>query len=111
VRIITNEFGAETYSFDVAQPVRKVGATGPATAMTDIKLEVRSPSSSTSLPKLASAPFKGHMANLPKMRDAVRAWALTRGYETVERPYEVWKAGVDAGFTEGWRVRRVLGGK
>ena len=23
VRIITNEFGAETYSFDVAQPVRK----------------------------------------------------------------------------------------
>jgi hypothetical protein len=99
VRIITNEFGAETYSFDVAQPVRKAGATGPATAMTDIKLEGPVAVVFNEPAKLASAPFKGHMANLPKMRDAVRAWALTRGYETVERPYEVWKAGVDAGFT------------
>ena len=100
VRIITNEFGAESYSFDVAQPVRKIGATGLATALTDIKLDGPVTVVYNEAAKLASVPFTGHMANLPKIRDAVRAWALTRGYETVERPYEVWKAGIDAGFTE-----------
>lgn len=100
VRIITNEFGAETYSFDVAQPVRKAGATGAATALTDIKLEGPVTIAFNEPAKLATAPFKGHMATLPRMRDAVRAWALTRGYETVGRPYEVWNGGIDAGFTE-----------
>lgn len=100
VRIITNDFGAESYSFDVAQPVRKAGATGPATAMTDIKLEGPVTVVFNDPAKLATASFKGHMANLPRMRDAVRGWALTRGFETIDRPYEVWKAGIDAGFTE-----------
>lgn len=100
VRIITNEFGAETYSFDVAQPVRKTGATGAATQLSGIKLEGPVTVAFNEPAKLAGASFKGHMANLPKMRDAVRGWALTRGYETIERPYEVWKAGIDAGFTE-----------
>ncbi len=100
VRIITNEFGAETYSFDVAQSVRKPGATGPATALTDIKLEGPVTAVFNEPVKLAVAPFKGHMANLPKMRDALRGWALTRGFETIQRPYEVWKGGIDAGFTE-----------
>ena len=100
VRIITNEFGAETYSFDVAQPVRKTGATGVATQISGIKLEGPVTVAFNEPAKLAVLPFTGHMANLPRMRDALRAWALTRGYETVERPYEVWKAGIDAGFTE-----------
>jgi len=99
VRIITNEFGAETYSFDVAQPVRKIGETGVATPLS-VKLEGPVTVAFNEPTKLAVVPFKGHMANLPKMRDAVRGWALTRGYETVERPYEAWKAGIDAGFTE-----------
>ena len=100
VRIITNDFGAESYSFDVAQPVRKAGAAGVATAITDIKLEGPVTVAFNEKAELAVAPFKGHMANLPRMRDALRAWALTRGYETVERPYEVWTGGIDAGFTE-----------
>ena len=49
---------------------------------------------------LRLVPFTGHMANLPKIRDALRAWAMTRGYETTERPFESWKNGVDPGFTE-----------
>lgn len=100
VRIITNEFGAETYSFDVAQPVRKIGATGVATQLTDIKIEGPVTVAFSEPAKLATVPFKGHMANLAKMRDALRGWSLTRGYETVERPYESWKAGIDAGFTD-----------
>jgi hypothetical protein len=124
VRIITNEFGAETYSFDVAQPVRKAGsapaaaeegegetgaaatasapaaATAPATQLEGLKLDgpvehVFSPAS-----RVATVPFTGHMASLPKVRDALRGWALTRGYEASERPYETWINGIAAGFTE-----------
>lgn len=115
VRIVTNEFGSETYSFDVAQPVRKAGsapaaegeegaaaatAAAPATKLEDLKLEgpvelVFSPAS-----RVATVPFSGHMANLPKVRDALRGWAMTRGYEATERPYETWNEGIAAGFTE-----------
>ena len=96
VRIITNEFGAETYSFDVAQPVRKAGATGKLA----VKVEGPVTAVFNEPSKLAVTSFKGHMANLPRVRDALRGWALTHGYETVERPYESWKGGIAAGFTE-----------
>ena len=43
-------------------------------------------------------PFTGHMANLPKIRDALRAWAMTHGHETTGRPFESWKAGVAESF-------------
>lgn len=99
MRIITNEFGAETYSFDVAQPVRKIGATGPATEL-QVKLEGPVKAVFLGPAKVATVPFKGHMANLPKVRDALRAWAMTQGTETIDRPYETWKAGVEKGFSE-----------
>ncbi|MFC0677435.1 polyketide cyclase [Lysobacter korlensis] len=119
VRIVTNEFGAETYSFDVAQPVRKAGsapaaegaegaageaapavAAGPATKLEGIKLDGPVELVFSDASKVATAPFRGHMASLPKMRDALRGWAMTRGYETTERPYEAWNKGIEAGFTE-----------
>jgi hypothetical protein len=121
VRIITNEFGAETYSFDVAQPVRKKTAgdseeaaegeaeanataaatpTAPATKLEGVKLEGPVELVFSDASKVATASFKGHMANLPKMRDALRGWALTRGYDTTERPYETWNNGIAPGFTE-----------
>ncbi|RNF82534.1 SRPBCC family protein [Montanilutibacter psychrotolerans] len=100
LRLITSDFSSESYSFDVAMPVRKVGATGEATELTinpgetQVKAVFQKPS------RIAVVPFKGHMANLAKVRDALRGWALTRGYEPNERPYDVWKNGIDAGFTE-----------
>ena len=140
VRIITNEFGAESYSFDVAMPVRKRSGgssddeqDGNADAadegheseqaaetevaaveypeLTGLKLDgpveyVRSPAS-----QVAVVPFTGHMANLAVVRDALRAWALTQGFETAERPYELWKSGIEGGFEEDgefevvWSVR------
>lgn len=99
LRIVTNEFGSENYSFDVVQVVRKPDA--PADAeITGIKLE--GPVTTAFVPpaKVATVPFKGHMANLAWARDALRAWALTRGYETVDRPYEAWKAGIADSFSE-----------
>ncbi|AWV07797.1 polyketide cyclase [Marilutibacter maris] len=121
VRVITNEFGAETYSFDVAQPVRKKGdgdskdngngkegedkaeatAAVPATDAEKLEIKVEGPVEAVYAEgsKVAMVPFVGHMANLAKVRDALRAWALTHGYETVDRPYEDWNNGIEKGFT------------
>jgi hypothetical protein len=97
VRIITNEQGSQTYSFDVAQPVRKAGVTGK---IQDIKLEGPVKVAHNDAARVVSTSFKGDMGNLQNLRDAIRAWALARGYETVDRPYEIWTGGIDAGFTE-----------
>ena len=116
VRIITNEMGVDTYSFDVAQPVRKRGAAAAtaeedgepaaaaaaqpaATGKLDIKLEGPVTAEYLEPSRVATMPYAGHMANLPNVRDAVRGWAMTRGYETVGRPYESWNAGISESFT------------
>lgn len=136
VQIITNEFGRETYSFDVAQPVRKKGtgadaedadadseaegeaeaeatADAPVAPASKLDIEIEGPvvAEFREPSRVATLPFTGHMANLPKVRDALRAWALTRGFETLGRPYEEWEEGIRAGFTpEGefqvyWEVK------
>ena len=100
VRIITNEYGSQIYSFDVAQPVRKAGSDPTAelkglNLSNNVELLYNPPS------KIAMVPFKGHMSNLQNVRDALRAWAMTRGYETTDRAYESWKNGIDPGFAPG----------
>jgi hypothetical protein len=97
VRIITNEYGSQIYSFDVAQPVRKAGTDATAkleglNLANNVELLYNPPS------KIAMVPFKGHMSNLQNVRDALRAWTMTRGYEPTDRAYESWKNGIDAGF-------------
>ncbi len=49
--------------------------------------------------RAATATYVGFMAELENVRNAVRAWALTQGYEPTGRPYEVYKNGVDKAFT------------
>lgn len=46
----------------------------------------------------ATATYVGFMAELENVRNAVRAWALTQGYEPSGRPYEVYKNGIDKAF-------------
>jgi len=72
-------------------------ASGPE--LTGLKLQgpvkyVRQPAR-----KAATATYVGFMAELENVRNAVRAWALTQGYEPTGRPYEVYKNGVDKAFT------------
>ncbi len=100
VRIITNEYGNQIYSFDVAQQVRKPGA-DPTVKLEGLKLANSVELLYNAPAKIATVPFKGHMSNLQNVRDALRAWAMTRGYETIERPYESWKNGIDPGFAPG----------
>lgn len=124
LRIITTELGRETYTFDVAMPVRKQG-TGPAApaaaegdeanedapapvvaSTTDAveltDLELLGPVKPVFLPRarVAKAAYTGFMAELDNVRNAVRAWALTQGYEVTDRPYENYTNGIDTAFTE-----------
>lgn len=117
VRIVTTDFAADKYAFDVAQPVRKKSgaaakkdgeaakAEEAQVASADGKLEVKIPSGNpvtyVHVPahRSAFASYTGHMAGLDVARNALRAWAATSGNEVVDRPYESWKGGVDKAFT------------
>jgi hypothetical protein len=120
VRIVTTDFGAEKYAFDVAQPVRKKSGAAAAgdkkegdadkadaapVAAADGQLGVKIPSGNpvtyvhADAHRSAFASYTGHMAGLDVARNALRAWATTAGYEVVDRPYESWKGGVDKAFT------------
>jgi len=101
VRIITTDFGAEKYAFDVAQPVRKKGAAEGSTEALTVKVD-GTPVTFTAVParKSAHATYVGHMAGLDVARNALRSWATTNGYELIERPYESWNDGLDKSFTQ-----------
>ena len=101
LRIITTDFGAEKYAFDVAQPVRKKGATEVAADELSIKVD-GTPVTYSRLParKAAHATYVGHMAGLDVARSALRSWATTNGHELIERPYESWNGGLDKSFTQ-----------
>ncbi len=124
LRVITTELGRETYTFDIALSVRTRGSApaAPAAAEGDAEGE-QAPApvelATTEAPELsdldllgpvtyvrtqptrvARANYRGFMAELDNVRNAVRAWALTQGYEVTDRPYESYRNGIDAAFTE-----------
>ncbi len=117
MRIISTELGRETYTFDVAQPVRKSGAaaasgdnengeeaTAPPAPVGDgplnVKLQGPVEYVQTKAGRAATASYTGYMAELENVRNALRAWALTQGYEVIDRPYETYNNGIDQAFTE-----------
>lgn len=122
VRIITTDFGTEKYAFDVAQPVRKRSGAAPKSADADKAAPtppITPPETTTASTgplkvsvsgtpveyvhldarRAASASYTGYMAELDAVRNSLRAWAMTNGYEVADRPYESWKGGVDQAFT------------
>ena len=120
MRIISTELGRETYTFDVAQPVRRRAADAAAaegngeqedageTAAVQVgagsalqNLELLGPVTYVQAPatRAAKAAYTGFMAELDNVRSALRAWALTQGYEVTDRPYEVYRNGIDQAFT------------
>jgi hypothetical protein len=126
MRIVSTELGSETYTFDIVQPVLKgsgaskdsdddsedadtdTAATTPAPAAvatdeTPLSVKLQGPVTyvQTKPTRTATGSYTGFMAELDNVRNAVRAWALTQGYEVVDRPYEVYKNGIDPAFTEG----------
>jgi hypothetical protein len=96
LRVITTDLGREAYNFDVAQPVRKKGGgeTGKVALQGPVQYVQTKPA------KVAMASYSGYMAELETVRNALRAWAVTAGYEVTDRPYEAYKAGIAQSFTE-----------
>lgn len=96
LRVITTDLGRETYNFDVAQPVRKKG--GGEVGKVDLQGPVLFVQ--TKPRKVAMASYTGYMAELEAVRNALRAWSLTAGYEITDRAYESYKSGIATSFTE-----------
>lgn len=98
VRIVTTDLGRETYTFDVVQPVRKKegGAVGEVKIPDGAPVQyVKSPAG-----RVVKASYTGYMAELENVRNALRAWAATHGYEVKDRAFEDYKAGAAQSFTE-----------
>ena len=105
MRIVSTEFGTQNYTFDVAVPVRRGGSDQAATAAPDAQLtglKLQGPVKYVHTPavRAASGSFTGYMMELENAHNMLRAWALTNGYEVVDRPYEVYKNGVEGAFSE-----------
>lgn len=98
VRIVTTDLGRETYTFDVAQVVRRKGggAVGKVSIPAGAPVQyVQAPAS-----KVVVASYTGYMAELDGVRNAVRAWAATHGFDVKDRAYEDYKSGVASAFTQ-----------
>jgi len=129
VRIVTTDFAADKYAFDVVQPVRKrVGAAPKPDEAADadksadaaaapvvdaglvaavgepLKINITGGAPvtyvRTTAHRSAFATYTGHMAGLDVARNSLRAWAVTNGYDVVDRPFESWKGGVEKSFTQ-----------
>ena len=111
LRIVTNEFTTASYGFDVMQPVRKAGAgetaaaegeegddaaaaaapapvsTGPLEILA-VKLEGPVLYEQIAARRVATTEYVGPAPNLARVRDVLRAWAMTRGEDVADRPYE-----------------------
>src|SRR5690606_6789520 len=125
MRIITTELGREVYNFDVALPVRTAGsgeddaadngdeaaegedgeqavAEAPVVDEGELAdLELLGPVEyvRTEPTMAAAGDYTGFMAELENVRNAIRAWAMTQGYEVTGRPYEFYESGIDDSFT------------
>jgi len=119
MRIISTEIGRENYTFDVAQPVRRGGAAksdvkkgaeadatvaeAPAGAMaplTGLKLQGPVKAVDTKAGRAAIVSYTGYLMGLENVHNALRAWVLTQGREVVDRPWDVYKNGIDQAITE-----------
>ncbi|GAB2492454.1 SRPBCC family protein [Arenimonas alkanexedens] len=140
MRIVTNEFGSDTYGFDVVVPIRRKG-TGPAEvagdavegeeaeaaeAVADVApvldpnapletfdVKVEGPVVYAQIPatRAAKTTYTGPSPGLARIRDLIRAWALVRGHEPTDRPYEEYLGEIkdmlaeDAEFNAYWPIR------
>jgi effector-binding domain-containing protein len=98
LRIVTTEFTSSTYAFDVVQPIRKADAPEGQPAGEKMILSMEGPVSYVQLParRLATTTYTGPAPGLPRVRDILRAWAMTHGADTDDRPYEEYLSGIDA---------------
>ena len=113
LRIVTTEFTSDTYAFDVVQPVRRADAPAGVAAGDKMSLNMEGPVSYAQIParRVATTTYTGPSPGLPRVRDLLRAWAMTHGSDTQDRPYEEYLSGVakmldeDAQFKVYWPLK------
>jgi len=113
MRIVTTDFTSDAYAFDVVQAVQR--ATDPVGAPAGEKMSLRleGPVSYEQIParRVAMTTYTGPSPGLPRVRDLLRAWAMTHGADTQDRPYEEYLGGVstmldeDAKFNVYWPLK------
>ena len=135
MRIITNEFTGTSYGFDVAMPVKKgTGAPAaaeapasntsaetaaaaempPVAAGAPLEVKLEGPVKYVQVParRVAMTTYTGPAPGLPQQRDILRAWVMTHGGDTQDRPYEEYLGGIatmlneDAQFKVYWPVKK-----
>ena len=103
VRIITTNFGADTYDFDVAIPVAKAGAAPTAAGVAPPRLTVNLEGPvqyvQTKPVHAITSTYTGHPAGLPAQRDSMHAWSITHGEDVTGQPWEVYVKGIDGSFS------------
>ena len=113
LRIVTNEFTTDSYGFDVVMPVRRSSTPANTPAGERLSLSLEGPVTYDQIPArhLATTDFTGPAPGLPRVRDMVRAWAMTHGHDSQDRPYDEYLGGVstmlneDAKFKVYWPVK------
>ena len=113
MRIVTTDFTSDAYAFDVVQVVQR--ATDPVGAPAGEKMSLRleGPVSYEQLParRVAMTTYTGPSPGLPRVRDLLRAWAMTHGADTQDRPFEEYPGGIstmldeDAQFNVYWPLK------
>ena len=108
MRIVTNEFTSDSYSFDVVQPISKNGETE---GQWEIDLEGDVLFEQLPAGRAATTDYAGYATGLESERQVVRAWALVNGAGTRDRAYEEYLVPVqqmmteDAKFKVYWPVK------
>jgi len=128
MRIVTSEMGRETYTFDLALPVRikppapskkgrkgrrdaeqeSAAAEAETAAVDDGELpELELPGKDNPVKYIRTEPvravmgrYTGFMAELENVRTAIRAWSMTQGHDVTGRPYDIYEKGIETSFTE-----------
>lgn len=106
-RVITDDFGADVYSFELAVPVRKKGEAPTAADATPAALDIKIDATGGNPVKYVQAPagtavtttYAGHMGQLSVMRQQMKAWAVVHSVALGDHPYETYNKGVAASFT------------
>ena len=105
LRIVTINYGPEVYEFNVAIPVRKIGGATPAnTAPPQLTLTIDGDKNpvqyvQTKPVSAITTNYVGHMAQLPAIREAMKAWGITHGYDVDGHPYSTFTKGIAQSFT------------
>ena len=95
MQIHVTNFGQSTFAFDIAQPVKKPGATGKL----DIPVGGQIKYAYYPAGDVVMVPAVGTYNDLPKYRNALKGWAESKGATIDGRPYEVWESGLEGSLT------------